>query len=83
MTSSTWHGRGCTERLLGAIEDCESEWKGDRAYRDVLHKLDQVEQELDVLQASPGHREAMRVRGPVMSGQIPEDREERMEVEHG
>ncbi len=83
MTSSTWHGRDCCDELLKAIEECEQQWGSDPAYRDVLHKLDQVEQELDTLTGSPGHRAAMRARGPVMSGQVPEDREERMEVQRG
>ena len=66
----------CAKVLLTAIENCETAWANDRAFRDVLFKLDQVEQELEVLCASPGHREAMRSSGPLPSGQVPKERSE-------
>jgi len=69
-------GNGCAKVLLAAIENCEQEWNGDRAYQDILFKLDQVEQELEVLCASPGHRAALRAHGPNHAGQIPEERSE-------
>ena len=66
----------CAKVLLAAIENCENAWAGDRAFRDVLFKLDQVEQELETLCASPGQREARRAAGPLPSGQIPKERSE-------
>jgi hypothetical protein len=69
-------GDPCARNLLAAIEVCEKNWTGDRAYKDILFKLDQVEEELDLLTASAGHRAALRASGPVMSGQVPERREE-------
>jgi hypothetical protein len=69
-------GDPCARNLISAIEVCEDAWKGDRAYKDVLYKLDQVEQELDALTASPGHRAAMRSLGPNAAGQVPEERSE-------
>jgi hypothetical protein len=60
--------------LLAAIENCERAWAGDRAYRDILFKLGQVEQELEVL--SPGQLAARRAQGPNAAGQIPEERSE-------
>jgi hypothetical protein len=62
-------GDPCARALIAQIEVCENAWQGDRAYNDVLFKLDQVEQALDLLTASPGHRAAMRAPEPVMSGQ--------------
>jgi hypothetical protein len=77
MATLGWHPIGDpAQRLCDAIEECEALWGDDRAYKDVLFKLDQVEQELDTLQASPGRRAAMRAQGPVMSGQTPEERGE-------
>jgi hypothetical protein len=66
----------CAKVLLAAIENCETAWANDRAFRDVLFKLDRVEQELEVLCASPGQREARRASGPLPSGQIPKERSE-------
>ncbi len=51
-------------------------WGDDRAYKDVVFKLDQVEQELDTLNASPGRRAALRAASPNMSGQEPRERSE-------
>lgn len=64
------------QRLCDAIEECEAVWGNDPAYKDVLFKLGQVEQELDTLQASPGRRAALRAVPANMAGQ---DREERGE----
>ena len=64
------------QRLLDAIEECEAQWGSDPAYKDVAFKLDQVEQELDSIVASPGHRAALRGLAPVHSGQEPSSREE-------
>ncbi len=58
------------KRLCDAIEECECLWGDDPAYRDVLFKLDQVEQELDLLTASPGRRAVLRAVLPNMSGQV-------------
>lgn len=69
-------GPACARSLLAAIEMCEKEWGGDRAYRDVLYKLDQVEAELEALCASPGHRAAMRALPPNAAGQEPQERAE-------
>jgi hypothetical protein len=77
-------GDPCARNLLSAIEVCERQWAGDRAYRDVLFKLDQVEQELDLLTASAGHRAAMRAHEANPSGQEPSrGREERLEAQRG
>ena len=82
MSSSIWHGRNCCDELLCAIEECEAQWHGDPAYKEVLYKLAQVEQELDLITASPGHRAALRAHSPKMSGQIPtEEHDEQMEVQ--
>ncbi len=64
------------QRLLDAIEECECMWGDDPAYKDVIFKLDQVEQTLDLLTASPGRRAVLRAALPVMSGQEPTHREE-------
>jgi hypothetical protein len=64
------------KRLLDAIEECEAAWGNDSAYREVIFKLDQVEQELDTIVASPGRRAALRAMAPVPSGQEPTDRSE-------
>ncbi len=69
-------GDPCARALLACIEQCERQWEGDRAFRDVLFKLDQVEQELEILCASEGHKAAMRASGPNPAGQIPEERSE-------
>lgn len=69
-------GPACARNLLAAIEMCEKEWAGDRAYRDVLYKLDQVESELEVLVSSPGHRAARGALPPNAAGQVPEERSE-------
>ena len=63
-------------RLCDAIEECEATWGDDPAYKDVCFKLDQVEQELDLLTASPGRRAVLRAAMPAMSGQEPSHREE-------
>lgn len=68
-------------RLLDAIEECEALWGDDRAYREICFKLDQVEQELDYLSASPGHRASLRAALPNASGQSPERREEHMQAQ--
>ena len=68
-------GDPCT-RLLDAIEECEATWGDDAAYRDICLWLDKVEQELEVIQASPGHRAALRANPPNAAGQRPEDRSE-------
>ncbi len=70
-------GDPCARALLACIEQCERQWEGDRAYKDVLFKLDQVEQELELLTASAGHKAAMRATKPNMAGQDPEERAER------
>jgi hypothetical protein len=63
-------------RLLDAIDECEAQWGNDPAYRDVAFKLERVEQELDALVASPGHRAALRALAPSNSGQEPSERSE-------
>ena len=69
------------QRLLDAIEECECMWGNDPAYKDVLFKLDQVEQSLDLLTASPGHRAALRAARPAMSGQELQRTEPPMEAQ--
>ena len=77
-------GDACARNLLSAIEMCEESWAGDRAFRDVLFKLDEVEEQVELMCASPGHKAALSARPPAMSGQEPRvDREERMEVQRG
>ena len=65
-----------TQRLLDAIEECEAVWGNDPAYKEVIFKLDQVEQELDTLTASPGRRAALRAVSPNPAGQEPRERSE-------
>jgi hypothetical protein len=64
------------QRLCDAIEECESVWGDDPAYKQVLFNLDKVEQELDLLTASPGRRAVLRAAMPSMSGQEPTERGE-------
>ena len=81
-SSSSWHGRDCIEELCNAICECKEAWGSDPAYKDVLFRLERIEQELDTITASPGHRAALRSQGPNQSGQVPgEDRAERMEAQ--
>lgn len=63
-------------RLKDAISECKVAWGTDPAYKDVAYKLEQAEQELDSITASPGHRAALRAQGPVSSGQEPTNRSE-------
>jgi hypothetical protein len=69
-------GAGAKRRLLGAIDYCKSAWKDDRAYKDVLFALGKVEQDLDLIAASPGRRAALRASSPNAAGQEPSDRSE-------
>jgi hypothetical protein len=62
--------------LLAAIENCERRWQGDPAYKEVLFHLDKVQQELDLLTASAGHRASIRAALPNNSGQELTHREE-------
>lgn len=64
------------QRLLDCIEECEAVWDNDPAFKQVLFNLDKVEQELDLLTASPGRRAVLRAAMPAMSGQEPTHREE-------
>jgi hypothetical protein len=57
------------ENLCEAIDECLEAWGDDPAYRDAAFKLKQVERELDVIIASPGHRSALRGGPPKPSGQ--------------
>lgn len=71
-------------RLRDAIDECEAAWGNDPAYKDTIFLLDKVEQELDLLVASPGRRAALRAAQPNASGQEPTDRAERpSEAEKG
>jgi hypothetical protein len=71
-------------RLCDSIDECEQLWGNDPAYKDVLFKLDQVEQDLEHLSASPGHRAALRAATPNIGGQDPSNRQERpSEAEKG
>ncbi len=63
-------------RLTDAIGECKMAWGTDPAFKDVAYKLEQVEQDLDTITASPGHRAALRAAGPVSSGQEPKNRSE-------
>jgi hypothetical protein len=58
------------------MAECREQWGDDPAYKDVIWKLDQVEQELDLLTASPGRRAVLRAAMPNMAGQEPSHREE-------
>ena len=51
-------------------------WGNDQAYKEVVFKLDQVEQELDTLLASPGRRASLRAASASSAGQEPKDRSE-------
>lgn len=64
------------QRLQDAIEECEAVWGDDPAYKQIVFWLDKVEQELDVVTASPGRRAALRAAKPNMAGQEPTDRSE-------
>ena len=64
------------QRLCDAIDECEALWGNDSAYRDILFNLDKVEQELDLVVASPGRRAALRAAKPNIGGQDPVDRSE-------
>jgi hypothetical protein len=64
------------QRLLDAIDECEAQWGEDPAYKDVTFKLEQVEQELDTIVSSPGHRASLRALAPSNSGQEPTERSE-------
>jgi hypothetical protein len=77
MSTLGWRAVGDpVQRLCDAIEECKAQWGSDPAYKDVCFKLNQVEQELDVICASPGHRAALRAAGPNMAGQAPTERAE-------
>jgi hypothetical protein len=83
-SSSAWHGRDCVQELCNAIEECKCSWGSDPAYKDVLYRLERIEQDLDSITASPGHRAALRAQGPKQSGQVPgEERGEHMAAQHG
>ena len=70
MGSIGWHPIGDpVVRLEDAIKECLLVWGDDPAYADAAYKLRQVERELDVLQASPGHRAARRAAYAKPSGQ--------------
>ena len=72
MATLGWHPIGDPViRLLDAIKECQALWGDDEAYGDASYKLRQVERELDVLQASPGHRAARRAAYAKPSGQEP------------
>lgn len=76
MATLGWKGADPTSALCADIAKCERAWKDDEAYKEVLFKLRQAKQELDVLCASPGRRAAMRAAAPNMAGQEPAHREE-------
>lgn len=77
MTTLGWQPIGDpVVRLCDAMRECLLVWGDDPAYKDAAFKLRQVERELDVLCASPGHRAALRAGEPAMSGQEPTHREE-------
>jgi len=77
MATLGWHPlRDPCEELCKAIEEARDRWREDPAYNEVLFKLGQVGQELDLLNASPGRRAALRAAQPNQSGQEPTHREE-------
>jgi hypothetical protein len=55
--------------LCKQIDKCRDAWSEDPAFRDVLFHLRRAEAELDVICASPGRREALRLSTPD-AGQI-------------
>lgn len=59
-------------RLCEDIHICEEAWGDDPAFAECAFKLRQVERELDVICASPGRREALRMSGP-QAGQVPHE----------
>ena len=69
-------GDPCARVLCAAIDNCEKAWAGDRAYRDILYRLDEIQQELQVLCASPGYRAARAALPPNPAGQVPKERSE-------
>ena len=77
MTTLGWKPIGDpVVRLRNAIDECEAAWGNDQAYKEVVFKLDQVEQELDTLLASPGRRASLRAASASSAGQEPTDRRE-------
>jgi hypothetical protein len=76
MGTLGWKSGDPTSVLCTAIEKCEKAWDKDEAYNEVLFKLRQAKQELEVLSASPGRRAALRAAAPNMAGQEPSHREE-------
>ncbi len=74
--SSLGGPRDPCQELCRAIEEFEECYAHDPAFKDVCFKLDQVEQELDVLTASPGRRAAQRAAMPNHAGQEPTERSE-------
>ncbi len=64
------------QRLLAAIAECCEAWGEDPAYKEARFKLEQVQQDLDLTDSSPGHRAAMRATLPAMTGQEPTNRSE-------
>lgn len=63
-------------RLRQAIAECMEAWGEDPAYKEARYKLEQVQQDLDLTDSSPGHRAAMRASLPTMTGQEPMNRSE-------
>ena len=66
----------CARVLCAAIDNAERCWAGDRAYRDLLFKLDEVRQELELICASPWHMAALAALPPNHAGQVPKERAE-------
>jgi hypothetical protein len=75
MTSMGGPRNPC-EELCKAIEEMEECYQGDPAYKEILFKLDQVEQDLETIMASPGRRAALRALPANAAGQEPRERSE-------
>lgn len=77
MATLGWHSpRDPVQELRTAIDECELVWGDDPAYRQIRYDLDKVEQQLDLVTASPGRRATLRAAQPNPAGQEPQDRSE-------
>jgi hypothetical protein len=63
VAETSWR-RDPVSRLCEDIHACLDDWEDDPAFADAAQKLRQVERELDVICASPGRREALRLSTP-------------------
>jgi hypothetical protein len=63
-------------QLRSAVAGFAQTYKHDPTFRDIVWKLEQIMVELDLLDISPGRREARLAARPNPAGQEPADRAE-------